>query len=55
MKKEPRYTRDEQREHMREFERQVRLARAAWRRGEAIVILPFGQYLWLTRRRKKTA
>jgi hypothetical protein len=52
-KREPRYTRAEQRERMRAFERHVRLARAAWRRGEAFVILSFGEYLQLTKRRQK--
>lgn len=38
----------EQRERMAEFERWVKDARSAWRRGEAVVLLSFGEYLDLT-------
>lgn len=54
MAREPRYTQAEQRERMREFERHVRLARAAWRRGDAYVILSFTEYLQLTKKQEKT-
>jgi len=53
---EPKYSKAEQREHMREFERMVTRARKDWRRGYAVVLLSFRDYLRLdsraSRRRK---
>lgn len=45
---EPRYTRAEQAERMREFERWVLEARAAWRRGEAVILMSMSDYLRLS-------
>lgn len=44
---EPKYTKVEQTARMRDFERLVKQARRDWRRGYAIVILSFPEYVRL--------
>ena len=47
---EPKYSRQEQRARMAEFERAVKRARADWRRGYAYIILSFEEYCERLRR-----
>lgn len=45
----PDYTKAEQRERMREFERWVLRAREDWRAGIAVVLMSYRDYLELSR------